>query len=328
MPSSILEKSCTAAREANRIASYKESEGDYAQYAANQRVFRRTTHEYMFEGLEQEELDTIDRRFIRELFGRRRDTNILRGEASAVLSAAAPALSAPPLPELSTEAIKGVIRDEPSVVRRGQALEVLLSRGAADIDVLLARELEAPPQSRGWRNTLLLASEHVSPRDPGSRLNLRKALLETCVGMPNESHPRSRLALCGGLRTACALTDTVEALSDLTRFLTPGYPLEAVRVILISIRESPLSLALRGNQTALPDLRAAITAIARGTLTMTANQQAEAAFDLGLDALHALIAMNDAGTTDLVWQATALGFPWVNRELEQAVGAFRHPGGP
>jgi len=268
--------------------------------------------EYELEGYTEEEKAGIEVEDLRNLVGVKMSVEKLPAKLGEI---ARPSLS---LADLTAADLWQVVRPERSVAIRAAALAELVSyeRERANLALFVVEQLARDDLKPTWRNTLILATEHLDFLNAGQRQRLRDRLRSLTLTLNEEWHPRSRLAQEAAVRRYGCLIDDKAQLLEIVDFLSTAYPLR-VRLIALQTIQNAFALAppcvsmKRDLEPLRDELRRMVEFFFRGETL----KRSEEDFDLGLTALEALIRLDDGMISEFVPRVKAIGRRWVARQL-------------
>lgn len=198
---------------------------------------------------------------------------------------------------------------------RAVALHELLRRGQ-ELERFVIAELAVDTLVPSWRNTLLLATEHMDFLDSGQRSQIRQRLLTHAAALTDEIHPRSRLAQEAALRRYASLLDEKRDIGAISTFLQSKYSLRCRQVALQAVqnvfRQRPPTDAERED---LRPLAQDLIAMCSYYLSKRCLDGAEEEFTLGLNALFGVIRMADSASSNTIGEVAQIGRPWVLRAV-------------
>lgn len=293
-------------REARKtiIPPYRESLSR-REYSPGKYAWKETRSEYFVEASEQESIEQIDTEAVRSLFEREKT----KPKASSSL-----------LTSFQETALFRLVSESKSVVIQSRAIEELLRRESGVLPGLLVQELGRDDLPPSWRNTLLLAAEHVQFTELSHRKKLRECLKLHSKAMKGEWRPRTQSALRASLRMLLSLMADWRDSLDLLPFLILDYPVRIKRIALLGIQNlfrdfpPPPEAAEK-----LTSLRSSIAITAEIYLTPFVYEHSEDEFDLGLDALDALIRFAEPCVPKLVASLIDFTEKWPRKQIQKTL---------
>ncbi len=226
------------------------------------------------------------------------------------------------LDDLTNDHLLSLFEKEETATTKSGALEILLARNCENciLAAVVYRELVKGRLPISWRNTLLLALEHIQIEDPKLRRELSNFLLQLCPNMKDETYPRSRSALAAALRTLPTLLDDVNQTVQLLMFLNTEYPTQIRRIVLLGI-QSIARFPTPGNipEEAVTIIGDELVCCARYLLRNSVYPTSEEEFDLGLDVIDTLIILAYNDIPSLICELESLRVKWVVEQLNDTL---------
>lgn len=293
-------------RTSEELPSYVQHETSFREYSPGVRVWRYNESKYEFEGLGSGE--QIDPQRVEALF----EKEEVEPKVGLLL-----------LTSLQETALLRLVHEGESVVIQSRAIEELLRRESRALPSLLVQELERKDLLPSWRNTLLLSAEHVQLTDLSHRKKLRECLKLRSKAMKGEWHPRTQSALRSSLRILLSLMADWRDSLDLLPFLILDYPVRIKRIALLGIQNlfrdfpPPPDAAEE-----LTSLRSSIAIMAESYLTPSVYSESEDEFDLGLDALDALIQLAEPCVPDHIASVAKFAESWTITQIQEKLSTM------
>ncbi len=292
-------------RTSEELQSYvQQEETSFREYLPGVRVWRYKQFKYEFEGLGSGE--QIDRQRVEALF----EKEDVEPKTSSML-----------LSSFQDTALYRLVSESKSVVIQSRAIEEFLRRESDVLPGLLVQELERKDLKKpSWRNTLLLAAEHVQFTDLSHRKRLRECLKLHSKAMKGEWHPRTQSALRASLRMLLSLMADWRDSLDLIPFLILDYPVRIKRIALLGIQNLFRDFPPPPNdEETLNSFRRAIAIIAESYLTPSVCSESEDEFDLGLDALDTLIKLAEPCVSNLIYSVVKFAESWTIKQIKETL---------
>ena len=226
------------------------------------------------------------------------------------------------LDNLSTDQLLATIEADESTTTKAKALEILLAINCKEhgLGAAIYRQLVQDRLPISWRNSLLLALEHLQIEKVDLRQKMGNFLLQLCPNMKNEAYPRSRSALAAAVRTLPTLLDDGNQVVLLLRFFNTEYPTKIRRIVLLGI-QSMASLPTPGNisEKVVDVIDKELVFCARYLLRCSAYPTSEEEFDLGLDVIDTLIMLGYDAAPSLICELKSLHVKWVVDQLKKSL---------
>ena len=285
------------------LTSYRESLSRRV-YSPGVYVWKETRSEYFVEGSEQDSIEQMDLEAVGALFEREK----IETKESKLGFAS------------FTESILLRLASEgESVIIRSRAIEELLRKESNALQEFLITELEKNDLNTSWRNTLLLATEHVEFSNQKHRERLRECLKFWSQSLKSEWHPRSQSALRAAIRIlSSSMAEPCDSL-DLLPFLTLNYQVRIKRIALLGIQDLFRDAPPPDAAETLTSFRRAIAIMAESHLTPSVCSESEDEFDLGLDALDALIQLADPCVLNLITHVAEFADSWAIKQIQETL---------
>jgi hypothetical protein len=230
------------------------------------------------------------------------------------------------LDDLSTDQLLAIIEAEESTITKARSLDILLARNYQNreqnrtLATAVYRQLIKNKLPISWRNTLLLALEHIQIEEPNLRRELSVFLLKLCPNMKDETYPRSYNALVAAFRTLPTLLDDANHTIQLLKFLSTEYTTKIRHIVLFGIR-SMASLPIPGNipEKVVVEIGNELACCARYLLRCSVSPTSEEEFDLGLDIVGTLIVLGYNTVPSLICELETLRTKWVIDQLNDTL---------
>jgi len=226
------------------------------------------------------------------------------------------------LDSLSDDELFALIEVDQSIIAKARSLEILIARDCENpfLAALVYQELIKDKLPISWRNTLLLAIEHIQIKEPNLRRELSAFLLKLCPNIKDETHPRSLSASAAAVRTLPTLLDDANQTVQLLKFLSTDYSIKTRHIALFGIR-SMASLPTPGNipEKIVTEIGNELVYCARYHLRHSACSTSEEEFDLGLDIIDTLIVLGYNAVPSLICELETLRMKWVIDHLNDTL---------
>jgi hypothetical protein len=222
----------------------------------------------------------------------------------------------------ATNDLIAIIRSsDKRTTEKAQSLEILIARNETEtLGDIVGTELLSDQNSISWRNTLLLALEHVVVQD----IELRKKLVAklTTLGgeIKEETYPRSKHALYSLVRTLLIIIDDPMDIPRMFLFLDMGFSIKVQRITLLgfeSIMSNPLPVLWENGIIKL--LIDKMKIVCDCMLCEEKYLLQSEDFDLGIHALRVLIACAWDSLPSYIQDKTCLHRSWIIKHLHEAL---------